>query len=259
MIAAQLYTLREFTKTPADIARTLARVKKLGYNGVQCSALGPIEPNELAKVLKDNELACVATHVKLDDLERDPHRVIADHQLWGCTYTAVGGFFPKEATAQTWVDFANRYNAVAARYRGSGLSVGYHNHSHELAHFDGKPALQILMEHFSKDVWIEIDTYWITHGGGNPTQWIGRCTGKIPCIHLKDMAIKLDRTQYMAEVGEGNLNWDSILVACRAAGVEHLIVEQDTCYRDPFESLEISLKNLKGMGASWSGTADEPG
>src|SRR4051812_44180744 len=27
MIGAQLYTLREFTKTPADIAKTLARVK----------------------------------------------------------------------------------------------------------------------------------------------------------------------------------------------------------------------------------------
>ena len=43
MIGAQLYTLREFTKTPADIAKTMARVKKMGYNGVQCSALGPID------------------------------------------------------------------------------------------------------------------------------------------------------------------------------------------------------------------------
>ena len=44
MIGAQLYTLREYTKTPADIAKTFARVKKMGYNGVQCSALGPIDP-----------------------------------------------------------------------------------------------------------------------------------------------------------------------------------------------------------------------
>src|SRR5688572_15404842 len=115
MIAAQLYTLRDFTKTPADIAKTLARVKKMGYNGVQCSALGPIEPAELGKLLKDNDLACLATHVKLDDLEKDPQKVIADHQLWDCKYTAVGGFFPKEATAQTWVDFATRYNTVAAK------------------------------------------------------------------------------------------------------------------------------------------------
>jgi sugar phosphate isomerase/epimerase len=250
MIAAQLYTLREFTKTPADIARTLARVKKIGYDGVQCSALGPIEPAELGKLLQNEGLACVATHVALDRLEKEPRKVIEEHALWGCKHTAIGGFFPKEATVQTWVDFADRYNAIAKHFAGSGLAVGYHNHSHELAHFDGKPALQILMEHFDPAIWIEIDTYWITHGGGDPVQWIGRCNGRIPCIHLKDMAIKLDRTQYMAEVGEGNLNWQAILVACRAARVEHLLVEQDICYRDPFESLEISLRNLKEMGAS---------
>ena len=255
MIAAQLYTLREFTKNPADIAKTLARVKKIGYNGVQCSALGPVDPAELAKMLKDNDLACVATHVKLDDLEKDPQKIIADHQLWGCKYTAVGGFFPKDTetqkvSAQTWVDWANRYNETAKKFAGSGLSIGYHNHSHELSKFDGKPALQLLMEHFSKDVWIEIDTYWITHGGGDPAAWVRRAKGRIPCVHLKDMAIHPDRTQFMAEVGEGNLNWASILVACKAAGVEHLLVEQDICYRDPFESLEISLKYLKRMGAS---------
>lgn len=250
MIAVQLYTLREFTKTPADIAKTLARVKKMGYNGVQCSALGPIEPAELAKILKNEGLSCVATHVPLDRLEKDATKVIDEHRLWECHYTAIGGFNPKEATAQTWVDFASKYNTIAKQFAGSGLKIGYHNHSHELAHYDGKPALQILMEHFSPEVWIEIDTYWITHGGGDPAAWIGKCKGKIPAVHLKDMLIKPDRTQFMAEVGEGNLNWPAILKSCKDAGVEHLLVEQDICYRDPFESLEISLKNLNDLGAS---------
>ena len=51
----------------------------------------------------------------------------------------------------------------------------------------------------------------------------------------------------MAEVGEGNLNWPSILEAAKEAGVEWYIVEQDTCQRDPFESLSISLRNLRTM------------
>ena len=248
MLAAQLYTLRDFTKTPADIAKTLARVRKLGYPGVQVSALGPIDPKELAKILNNEGLACVATHVGIDALEKESQRILDEHKLWNCKYTAVGGFFPKEATTQTWLDFATRYNAIVKQFAGSGLAVGYHNHSHELSHYDGKPALQILMEHFSKDIWIEIDTYWITHGGGDPTQWIGKAAGKVHCTHMKDMAVKLDRTQYMAEVGEGNLNWPRILQSCREAGVEWYLVEQDICYRDPFESLEISLKNLKQMG-----------
>ena len=254
MIAAQLYTLRDSTKTPADISRTLNRVKKMGYNGVQCSALGPIDPKELAKILQDEGLACVATHVPIDRLEKEASKVIDEHALWGCKWTATGGFFPKEASTQTWLDFATRFNAIAKGYAGSNLGIGYHNHSHELSHYDRKTGLQILMEHFDRSIWYEIDTYWITHGGGDPAAWITRCgqlgKGRIPCVHLKDMGIKLDRTQFMAEVGEGNLNWPAILKACKDAGVEHLLVEQDICYRDPFESLEISLKNLQAMGAS---------
>src|SRR6185295_12889068 len=183
-------------------------------------------------------------------MEKEPQKVIADHKLWGCKYTAIGGFFPKEATAQTWVDFANKYNAAAKKFEGSGLAVGYHNHSHEFSHYNGKPAFQILLEHFDPSIWLEIDTYWVTHGGGDPAAWIEKVKGRVHAVHLKDMLIHLDRTQYMAEVGEGNLNWARILPACKAAGVEYLLVEQDICYRDPFESLEISLKNLKEMGAS---------
>ena len=61
VIAAQLYTLREFTKTPADIARTLRKVKQAGYDAVQASALGPIEPAELARILQGEGLVCCAT------------------------------------------------------------------------------------------------------------------------------------------------------------------------------------------------------
>jgi sugar phosphate isomerase/epimerase len=74
--------------------------------------------------------------------------------------------------------------------------------------------------------------------------------GRIPAIHFKDMAITSERTQYMAEVGEGNLNWPGIIEAGNRAGARWFIVEQDICYRDPFESLEISLRHLKDLGVN---------
>jgi hypothetical protein len=67
--------------------------------------------------------------------------------------------------------------------------------------------------------------------------------GRIPLVHFKDMGIS-DGRQVMAEVGEGNLNWDTILEACKFSGVLWYIVEQDTCQRDPFESLATSLLTL---------------
>ena len=46
------------------------------------------------------------------------------------------------------------------------------------------------------------------------------------------------------EVGNGNLDWPEILSACREAGAEWLIVEQDETERDSLESLAISYRNL---------------
>ena len=39
VIALQGYTLREYAKTPQDIAHTLARVKKIGYDALQVSGI----------------------------------------------------------------------------------------------------------------------------------------------------------------------------------------------------------------------------
>jgi sugar phosphate isomerase/epimerase len=214
---------------------------------VQVSAIGPIPPAEVARILKGEGLTCCATHVSLERIKTDPHGLVAELKRWGCEYTAIGGFFPKDPTPADWYRFADEFNQAAKAFVGSGIQLGYHNHSHELARFDGKTALQILIDRLDPAIWFEIDTYWITHGGGDPAQWIKKVSGRIPCVHLKDMGIRNSREQYMMEVGEGNLNWSAILDACKSAGVQWYIVEQDTCYRDPFESLGISLVNLEKM------------
>jgi sugar phosphate isomerase/epimerase len=250
-IACQLYTLREFTKTPAETAHTMSRVKKIGYDAVQLSALGPIDPSELAKILDGEGLTACATHVPLDRLRDDRERVIDEHRLWKCRYTALGMYRSEAHSAEDWKGFAASFGVIARTYDDSQIRLGYHNHSHELSRVDagkGTTALQLLLDEFDRSVWFEIDTYWIAHGGGDPIEWIRKVSGRLPCVHLKDMTVTPKREQLMAEVGEGNLNWAGILSACKEAGVEWYIVEQDVCQRDPFESIEISLMNLRAMG-----------
>ena len=91
----------------------------------------------------------------------------------------------------------------------------------------------------------ELDTYWIQAGGADPVEWIRKVEGRMEVIHLKDMAI-LDNEQVFAEIGEGNLDWPRIFQACRDIGVKWYAVEQDSCLRDPFESLAISFRYIAG-------------
>ncbi len=250
-IAAQLYTLRDFCKTPADIAKSMKKVADIGYRAVQASALGPIEIRELKKILDDNGLTCCATHKPLEKLRDETQKQLDDHAILNCKYTAIGGYFPKteEFTPDHWNRFIDDFNAVAAILKNSPLKLGYHNHSHEFAKVGNITAYQMLFDKLSKDAWIEVDTYWVQHGGADPAVWIEKATGRLPCVHLKDLGMKADRTQCMLPVGEGNLNWDRILQACRKAGVEWYIVEQDNCNgEDPFDCLKRSLEFVKAKG-----------
>ena len=70
VIAAQMYTLRKFTQTPADIAKTLAKVRAIGYEAIQISAFGPIDPAELARMLQGEGLTVASTHTALEPLLR---------------------------------------------------------------------------------------------------------------------------------------------------------------------------------------------
>jgi len=49
-IAAQLYTVREFMKTPKDTVNTLKRVKEIGYDAVQVSGTGYIDREKAEEV-----------------------------------------------------------------------------------------------------------------------------------------------------------------------------------------------------------------
>ncbi len=247
LIGAQLYTVRDFCKTAADTARSCARIKAMGYDGVQVSGIGPVQPAELKRILDGEGLLCAATHLSLERMEAEPEQVIEEHRLWGCRYTAIGGFFPREAwTLALWEGFVQRFNAVAARFRGSSLRIGYHNHSHEFAPADGVRPLDLLIQRLDPDVWVEIDTYWVAHGGADPAAYIERVAGRIPCVHFKDMTITPKREQKMTEIGDGNLNWPRIIQACRQAGVEWYLVERDAGDRDAFDSLQRSLENMRG-------------
>lgn len=248
-IAAQLYTVRDYTKTPDDIKRTLEKVRAIGYESVQLSALGPMDPAELRKACDDLGLSICSTHISFDRMLDDLPGVIADHQAYGCKYPGVGGMSGRyNGTEEAYRAFAKDASEVGRKLKEAGMTFVYHNHSQEFQHFGETRGMDILFDDSTADFTFELDTYWVQHGGASPVAWINKCAGRIGVIHFKDMRIKSDRTQYYCEVGRGNLDWAGIIAACEAAKIEWYIVEQDVCEGCPFDSLKISFDNLKAMG-----------
>jgi len=244
-VAAQLYTLRDYTKTPADIATTFEKVRAIGYEAVQCSALGPIEDAALLQLAKDNGLKIIATHEGLAPVLETPEKIIEHLQNLECQHSAVG--FPSGVdlgSAEGVADFCRKFDVAAKKFIDAGLTMGHHNHHHEFRKINGKAVLDIILE-TTQYVTFEIDTYWVQYGGANPESWARKTAGRAPLIHLKDYGVDSENKVGYVEIGNGNLEFSSIIKAAEASGTEWFIVEQDTTPGDPFDSLKISFDYIK--------------
>ena len=250
-IGAQLYTIRNFTQTEADFARSMEKIAKIGYKVVQVSAIGPIEAKKVKAICDNNGLKIALTHIPEVKLMNNLDAVIEDHQIYDCKYIGLGAMSEKYRGAD-WLDyFAEDFTPVAEKIKAAGMKFMYHNHSFEFVHFPcGKTIMDALLEKMPADLMgITADTYWLQIAGVDVNAWMASHADRLPCIHLKDLVPAVSETR-MAAVGQGNINFPAILDTVSKNGVtEYALVEQDNCYGEsPFECLKKSYDHLKKLG-----------
>ena len=247
ILGAQLYTVREYTQDEETFAATLEKVAAMGYPSVQISAIGPIAPKKVRELCDRFGLAIAVTHTPQDRILNDTKNVIEEHKVMGARHIGIGSMPKEYRTGFEGVDrFIKDYTPAAGQIAAAGLKLHYHNHDFEFEIHEGKTLLQRLADGFDADkLGFILDTFWIQAGGGDPAWWIRHLAGRVEVVHLKDMAY--DGGRVMTPVGEGNMNFATIIEACRAAGTEWLMVEQDTCKGSPFDCLKSSYGYLSGM------------
>ena len=248
-LAAQLYSVRDYLKTPADIATSLQKIRAIGYQAVQVSGMGPIPEADLVKLCRDNGLTICATHEPSDQILTNPQAIVDRLQKLNCRITAYpypGGVkFDSVASVK---ELCRRLNAAGKVLHEAGQVLCYHNHHTEFQRVAGQPALEIIYaETDPQYLQGEPDTYWVQFGGGDPVAWCTRLKGRLPIIHLKDYMVQPDNKVTYTEIGNGNLDWKKIIAAADAAGCQWFAVEQDECPGDPFESLRQSCAYLQTL------------
>ena len=247
-VAAQLYTVRDHLKTPREIAASLRKLRAIGYEAVQASGLGPIDDSELARILKNEGLACCATHEDGELLFANPERVIEKLQKLDCRITTYPwpGANPPFGSVREVSEFARKLNTAGEAFHKAGITFCYHNHHMEFRRVAGRTVLEALYaETDARFVQAELDTYWVQFGGGDPADWCKRMKDRLVVLHMKDYAINTKNEVVFAEVGSGNLNWPAIIAAAEESGCRWFVPEQDVCPRDPFESLKQSFQFIR--------------
>ncbi len=244
-IALQLFTVRKLLAE--DYVGTLKAAREIGYEHVQLSGALPFGAPEMREILADLGLGVVGIHVGGQELMDELDRWIDYAKAVG-TEDLVWPYMPEEmrATREDWLRAAGILDDLGARCSEQGVRLSYHNHSFEFETFDGDYGLELLYENSSPEhLFVELDTYWVKHGGEDPAASIRRYAGRMPILHVKDMAD--DQARSFAEIGNGILDWPAIHRAAQEAGVEAYCVEQDACDRPPLESAAISLRFLREL------------
>lgn len=249
-IGAQYYTLRDFTKTIEDFEETCRKVKEIGYKTVQISGT-PLKAAEMKEVLDKYGLKVVTTHRGFHDFIDNLDEIMDYNRTLGCELCGVGSMPDEYRNSDGVEKFIQEANIAAKELKKEGLLFGYHNHAFEFAKLGGKRIMDRLIEETDPEaVNFIVDTYWLQVGGANPADFIRNLGKRAMAIHFKDLIINPEKgfTQEMAEIGEGNLDWDAIIKACDEAGAKWALVEQDICNRDPFESMKMSYDYLTKKG-----------
>lgn len=259
---------------------TLRKVSDLGYNAVEISQVPMDEKNvsELERAQTELGMDVAALSVMMEkpvgrpgeSLKEDFDKIVNDAKRLDTNLLRIGMLpFGAMTSIDAVIDFAKETNGYAERLQEHGISLYYHNHHIEFAKFDGKYMLDIINEN-SPSMGLEIDVHWVQRGGLDPVRTLEKYAGNTAMVHLKDYRIGMlpesalgyletgDFANFMtefkdvvqfAEVGEGNLDFPSIVPAAQAAGAQYLLVEQDELYgRTVWEVLETSHRNLTTMG-----------
>ncbi|HEX5692081.1 MAG TPA: sugar phosphate isomerase/epimerase [Roseiflexaceae bacterium] len=245
-IALQMYTLREMTD--ADMRGTLRAVADLGYRAVEFASFGGLSAAELRAELAALGLQAIAVQVALTRLESELDAALADLRTLGAPYIVCPWLAPERRDAEGYHALAQSLNRIGKAAQEAGLQLCYHNHDFEFERYGAQTGYEILFgETDPMLVKAELDLYWVAFSGNDPVEFIRSLAGRIPLVHLKDMAAE---SRTFAEVGQGTLDFPSILAACDEAGAEWLIVEQDRSERSPLESVGMSLEYLRSLGRS---------
>ena len=253
-ISIQLWTFAEyigFGTDAATIERTrevFERLSDMGYRNVEPFTLSGLSAEEYRALLDEYGLKASARHVDVGTPENpaDIDQILADNKTLGIKYFGSGGtpIFGDNpyTTEEQWLAYAEYLDEVGAQARAAGQRLFVHNHDVEFTQtFGDQRVYDILMANTDpRNVFFQLDLYWVTDGGFDPIDVIEQYGNRIQLFHVKDAA----EDGSIEIVGEGTIDFPSIFAAA-GGSTRYFVVEHDPRFGDPtFDPFEAAEKGF---------------
>ncbi|MBL7649776.1 MAG: sugar phosphate isomerase/epimerase [Candidatus Hydrogenedentes bacterium] len=244
--ALQLYSVRGPLET--DLNATLQRVKAIGYDHVETAGLHGHSAAQFAASLADAGLHAISAHVAYERCAADVDEVIGECRTLGVQWAVIPWLSPEEnRTAEDWRARAAAMAFFGARFRAAGISLCYHNHTHEFETEEGKTFFDLIFETAAPEsLLVQLDVGWAHYAGVDPVALLKVHAGRVPLIHVKDVKMRVaGEAPVPTELGNGATRFAPVFKVAGDTGVQWLIVEQDESMRDPLESARLNAAYMR--------------
>ena len=253
-LGLNLHSIRNYLDSEEKFTDVLEKLKEMGYTYVQYSG-APFDAPMIKRAIDKTGMKVVLTHVPMDRILNDTEALMDEHESIGCKNIGLGAM-PGDAIRE--YDKALKtiaaLNEAAEKMAKRGFKFFYHNHSIEFIRHGDKTVMDMLAD--APYINFTLDTYWVQYAGASVVDTIKKLSGRVGCIHLKDYKVVVQEDGWKVQphycpIGDGNIDFESVINAAREAGTEYFIVEQDDAalLPDTLDQVEKSVryvdKNLK--------------
>jgi sugar phosphate isomerase/epimerase len=237
-IFLQLWSIKE--EVEKDFAHALELTEKAGYRGVEFAGYHGKSPAELGELLAADHLKAVSTHAGIERLRTALDTEISYAKALG--YTLIVCPWSDCKTREQVVEDAEFLEACAGKAAKEGITIAYHNHNQEFRKFEGRYAMDILLEHMPS-VKFEPDVFWIAYGLVDPVRYLAPLAkaGRIAAVHAKELDKEGPDNVY---IGQGKIDFAGIAALC-PPDTYPWIVEQEEYSGDFFDGISQSYQGLK--------------
>jgi sugar phosphate isomerase/epimerase len=253
----QLYSLRH--EIAKDRAGALAAAKSMGFTEVEGGVMGrPVA--EVKAELAAAGLTMTSGGASYEDFRDKLPEVIVNAKALGVKYVMCAWIPHKgDFTADDATRAAADFNAWGAKLAAEGLTFAYHAHGYEFSPATvAAPPKMTLFDQLARAtdpryVAFEMDVFWVTHGGADPTALLRRYPKRFVLMHLKDMRKGTPTGLFTGNapedtnvpIGTGQIDYVSVLREARKQGVAHYYIEDES--PNAVEQIPLSLKYLASL------------
>jgi sugar phosphate isomerase/epimerase len=223
----QLWTVRD--EIPKDPKGVLKQLASFGYTQIESfegskGMFWGMTPSDFKKYMDDLGVKIISSHC---NIEKDFEQKAADAASIGMKYLIC----PYKGPQKSIDDFkkiADEFNQKGEVCKKNGIRFAYHNHDYSFTAQGGQIPEDVMLANTNPDtVDFEMDIYWVVTAGADPVAYLKKYKNRFRLGHVKDRIKNTTQKDASCILGEGSIDYPSLLKQAKANGMEYFIVEQE--------------------------------